>query len=241
MNFKDFLILLKESAISFCKNPIVAVPSVVLLVFLTLFSKVSVNINYSLVSSVAITSWLILFVLISLIGISYSFTGLISLSKSAIRKEKISPSNFLKSANKFFLKNLVIIIFVLAIYNVIRFASHYLALFIGKSLNLQTNLAVIIFFIFFTIGLLGILIFFTFSSFTLVIKNLSIKQSLFSSIKIVRQEYPATLSILLIFFVIGRILTSVLSVSFLVIDIINAIIIIPYFSLVLTNFVLKSK
>tara|TARA_Y100000310_G_scaffold345075_2_gene461622 strand:- start:1619 stop:2101 length:483 start_codon:yes stop_codon:yes gene_type:complete len=160
------------------------------------------------------------------------------MSKDVINK-KSKFSSFFTYGKKFWLKNLVIIILILVIYNVIRLSAHYSALSIGKFLSLGVNSAQLLFFFIFVIGLIAILIFLTFASFYLIIKESSIGESIKSSASLVKSNYPYVLTIIIIFFAISQLL-SLLNNQILF-DTINAILIIPYFSIILTRFVMQNS
>lgn len=241
MDLKKFISLFKDSLSDLIRNPVIALPSILLFIFFILFQKVSVNVNYSLenIGSIAITSWLVFFVLFSLMAISYVFSGMISLSKSIISKNKpLKFSNFLNGANGFFLKNFIISIIILILYNLIQFTSFYLAFFIGKFLSLEALQASIIFFLLFFLGTIFILILLTYSPFLLVLNKFSIESAIKKSTKLTSKQYIPTLSILIIFFALQKSLLYLPQIAY---ELVSAIITIPLFILVLARFVLNSK
>ena len=230
------LIFFRESFKDFIRNPILAIPTAILLIFFTLFSKLSVSVNYKFTQTPAITAWLVFFVVISLCVMSFLFSSLIGMSKESIGK-KASSRSFLFYGKKFWMKNFVIIVLILAVYNAIRFAAHYSAFYIGKAISLDVNAAKILFFIIFFVGLAGILIFLAFSSFFLIVYNLSIKQSINSSFSYVSKNYPLVLSLTILFFIINE---SLSKINYpLIVDIINSLIIVPYISLIFTRLMYK--
>lgn len=232
----DFFSILKDSIKSFYKNPILMLPSLILLVFFVFFSQLSSNINYALQDLVSLTVWTILFSLISLIVISFFLSGLIGMSFKILEK-KIKISDLFKYGWKFWLKNFIIILIIILTYNIIRYLAHDLSFFIGTFLNLDVKIAIFIFFFFYFAGLIGIIIFLTFSSFYLIINNCSIFKSIKKSFIIVKKNYIYTLIILLLFFVINNLLNLIQNKW--IIEFANAVIIYPYFSLVLSRFLLE--
>lgn len=231
MSFNNFLSLFKLSFMDLAKNPLVAVPSVMLWIFLVAFSYASVKINHTLSNSLTITIWLIFFSLLSLIAMSFLFSSLIGLSKDAINK-KSRISNLFYYGKKFWFKNFLIIIVILASYNFIRLISHYTALAIGKSLALSVPVAQFLFFIIFFAGICSFLIFFSFSSFALVLKDLTLKKSISTSFRKVALNYPYVLTITILFFAIDTLLGYT---SNLVYESVSALLILPYLSLLLTR------
>ena len=103
-------------------------------------------------------------------------------------------------------------------------------------MNLEVESAKWIFLSFYFVGLIGVIIFLTFSSFYLVLKNKTIVGSIKSSARLVEKRYIETLCVILVFFVIYKIF-DLIDIR-VVTEIINAVFIVPYFSLVLTKFIL---
>jgi len=236
-----FVRLFSDSLAYFSQNTILAFPPLILLAVIFLFSKLSTAVNSQLVNtnSFVIILWFIISALIYLALTSFFLSGLIGMSKEAIRK-KAKIKDFFFYSKKFWLKNLLVIIIILAVYALINLISIYGVRFIGQSLGLEINIATLIFFLVYFIGLSGILIFLTFSSFYLIINNLKIKESIKNSINLVKKNYTFVLSILIIFFIINQLLEIYLVFwNGLLFELLSAIFIIPYLSLILTRFVLQ--
>jgi len=176
----------------FRKNPIVIFPTVALLIFFILFSKLSVQINYSLRSIIALQSWLAIFVVVSLAATSYFLSGLIGMSKDAINK-RAAVKGFFSYSKKFWLRNLAVMIIILVVYMAINLIAQYGALGIGRALELPLNIATVIFYLIYFAGLVGVLIFLTFASFYLVAYSLPIKESIKKSISFVKSNYRIVL------------------------------------------------
>src|SRR3989344_8123328 len=172
MNLKKFQSLFVESAVDFYKYPIIIIPSLAMLLLMIAFSNISVKVNYSLTNTISITSWLIFFVLISLMIISYFLSGIIALSKSIIER-KFKIGIFFKNANKYWIKNLLILLIILIIFNIINAVSYAVAFSIGRLINLSTQSATLVFFILMFVGIAIMLLLLAFSSFSLVLFNLS--------------------------------------------------------------------
>ncbi len=236
MDSKNFLKIFKDSFQDLIKNPVISIPSVLLLIFSIFLSKLSVKINYSLTNTFSITTWLIFYSLISLLFMSFFFSSLIGMSGEAI-KGKTSIISIVKYPRRFWLSNFIIILIILLLYNLVNFISHYSSLFIGKALEASLQTAQIIFYLFYFTGLVGIMIFMTFSSFFLILKNKTIIGSIISSFNFVKNNYIYVLLCLLSFFIVGELikLTPTIAQEF-----IGAIFLTPYISLVLARFLIKS-
>jgi len=230
--------LLADSLRDFKKNPIVAFPTISLLIFFILFSKLSIQINYALRSETTLTLWLIVFSVVMLAATSYFLSGLIGMSKDAIRK-KASVRDFLSYSKKFWFRNFVIILITILVYAVVNIIAIYGTLGIGKALELPISTATFVFYLIHFAGLIGIMMFLTFASFSLILHDLSIKKSIKESISVVRKNYLDVLSILVIFFILGQVVNFIGRFDIRLVELVNAIFLVPYFSLVLTRFILK--
>ncbi len=235
MNSK-FLSLFPASFRDFYKNLILIVPPLVLFLFLFLFSNLSVIINSKLFSSLSLSIWLIASLTISLVAIAFIFAGLIGLSKQAI-KSKANLKDFIFYSKKFWFKNLIVIIFLLILYNLVRNAAHYGALFLGKAIGLLLNPAILLFYFIYFVGLFGLIIFFTFSNFYLIVFNLTIKNSIKRSFLLVKKEYLFVLATILLFFLVNYLIDQFSLINELASDLISYLLI-PFVSLIFTRFVL---
>src|SRR3989338_578952 len=200
---KDNLInIFKKSFSDFGKNLIITFPTILLFIFLILFSNISVEINNLLNTNILLTIWLVIFSLISLVVIAFFFSGLIGMAYESVRKgAKIG--DMWRYSRRLWFKNFLIIFSVLIVYNILRYLAHNISLLIAYSLNLEANIAAGGFFVLYVAGLMGGIIFLTFSSFFLVIKNGGVWGSIKESARLVKMEYLRTLSIILVFFVVN--------------------------------------
>ncbi len=228
-SFKDIL-----------RHPYLAIPPIILLFFTIFSSRLSVYINYKLSTTPEILGWLIFYVMAFLLFLSYILTGLIALCKNISLKESPAFKAFFSSANKFWLKNFFIILITLLVYNIIRRLTNDAAFYLGKSLGLSLDSATIfLFYPFYFLGLALIIIYLTLASFALVIKQLSIKESIKQSIALVKKNYLFVFSTLLIFFVINKLLEFINKPLFQ--EIINSILLIPLLALIFTKITLSEK
>ncbi len=232
------LSLFSNSLINLYKNPILVIPPMLLLGFMNILSKLSVQINYQLNTKFALTLWLIFFSIISLLIISFFLSGLIGMSYDAI-KGKAKLNRFFYYSKKFWLRNFIVILIILILYNIVQFAPTFIVFYIGKALALELKPAQFLYFLILFVGLIGIIIFMAFSSFYLIIKNISIKESIYNSILLVKKNYISVLAIVLLFFIFNSFINLI--EKKIIVDLINSVFTLPYISLILTNFLLNFK
>lgn len=239
--FSTFSLAIKD----FYENPFLILPPFCLFLFLVLFSYISKQVNYYLHTTLTISAWLVFFAAIFLFALSFTFSGLISISSLIAKNKPYSIKNFYQYAKKFTLRNFIIVIIMIIIYNITRLISHYTSLWIGAALNLELKPAQTLFISLYLILLLAFALFFTFSSFFMVIENLSIINSIKKSFSLVKRTYFQTLLITLVFFVIITLLNLLLPYKLFdfiyISELISTLLIYPYFVLVLTRFVLENS
>ncbi len=242
MESKSILSAFKESFAQFYSHPKILIPGIALYILVLLLSKISVSVNYFLSrfgfnTSIIVTSWFFFFVCIFFLVSSYIFSGLIGLSKE-IKSKSSAFKIFFNYSNKFFLRNFIIIIIIWAISTIIAQASQYISFFIGNALGLPLNTAMILFFLIYFSLLISTVIFFTLSSFYLVVSNLKVKESILKSFSSVKSNYLSILSANILFFIAFQ-LVSYLQDPFS--SLIEYILLIPIISIFFTKFVLSIK
>lgn len=236
MNLNEFSGLFKKSFYAYLKNPLIVIPSVILLLFFILFSDLSVNVNYSLQDSISLTGWAVFFSIVSLIVISFFLSGLIGMSFDLLKKKK-DKLLFLKYSGKYWFRNFLIILTIVASFNIARYLAHNIAFFIGRAFNFDVNIALAVFFLLYLAGLIGGVIFLSYANFYLVFYDLSYFNCIKKSFNCVKNNYAETLSIIIIFFAVNELITRAL--PNIAVELINAFIIVPYLSLILALVVLE--
>ncbi len=236
MSISKLANLFVKSFKDYRKNLVLIVPSALLFILIILLSKLSVKINYKLQDTLSLTIWTIIFSLVMLVIISYFFSGLIGMSFLAI-KNRVNMKSFFKYSNKFVLKNFLIILAILLVLNLIRYLAHNVSFFVGKFLELDVNIASGIFFLLYFGSIIGILIFLGFSSAYLITENTKIVVSIKKSIGLVKKNYIEALIILIMLFIINQFFN--LYISKILTEVVNALFIVPYLSLILTRFVFE--
>jgi len=237
MKVQKFVGLFREGSERLIRNPVIAIPGLVLWAILLGISKISVKVNYNLSNSISLTAWVILIALVTYLFMAFTFAGIIGMGHKAF-KGRVKIADFIESAKKFGLKNYSIILIIIVLSILIGRIAFYGATYIGRAFNLGLGAAEAVFILIYFAGLIGILIFFTFSSFFLVIDNLSVKESIRRSFRLVKREYPSTVALSLVLFVLAYLVRRIPTD---VGGIVEYGLAIPFFALVLVGFVLANR
>ncbi len=152
-----------------------------------------------------------------------------------IHKKKINARDFFSNGKRFWFRSFLILLFLLFVGIVIWAIANYGGIYAGKLLDLEVNAATLLYILIYFAGLVGILIFLTFSNVCLVVGNLNFREAVKKSIKLVKKEYLAALALNVLIFVILFLLNKVNGIW---IDLIEYALLIPLFVLILTRFVL---
>lgn len=232
---KTFSESIKESSKEFLKNPVLIALSFSFFVFLFGFSKVGAKIAPSLQTSLSNYLWVALSTLILLIFGGLISTLLIYFSAKSARKKSISVKTALK---KYWLKNFLTLLMFLIFFNLINlvlflFTKFMLLIKSQLSVSLETFRLLTILLSFIMVA--GVIIFFSFTAFFIVLNDLSFKNGIKASIKFVRKEYINSLLITVIFFAIISLLHKVSSVYA---DIANFALVLPFMFFIITRFIL---
>ena len=235
-NLKSFTNLFRDSFKDLVQNPILVIPTVSLMVFMIAFSEISIKLS-SFLAGRTLIIWEICFLVIYFLAMSFFFSALILMGKDALKGKTNLRTSFSYS-KKFWLKNFLIMLLILALSQLFKFGTIFGITFVGLKLGLAPSYAQILYFLAYFASLAGILIFLTFSSFYLIIYNLKVQESIKKSIAFVKKNYLYTLSILIIFFVISQVLSTYMGplIRGFLLELINSVLIIPILSLVLTRF-----
>jgi hypothetical protein len=225
------LSILKESV-----KKVIAHPVVILLFFCMLAAQALVGFGFVKIneiifdqSSIVHTIWFIIYTCVVLL--------IVSICTVCIIRCLLGTKHSLIQLS---LKNILVILFTILIYNLTFFVSNYLAYFVGKSLALSTGAAKVLFFTIFFIGLISLLLFISFSSFFLVKTNQSVVASISKSASFVRSHYLDVLAVFVLFFVLLELsgfLQNISILFFSLTEIINYVIIYPLFAAVLATII----
>lgn len=244
---KSLLKIFKDSAKSLASNPLFFLPPIVSIIFLTIFSMISVKVNYAIGNdnSAIITSWnLIIFPIISFIFLGYISAGAIYICFYSERL-KVKIKDFFAGAKKFWFKSFIIILVIYFVSGLavplLYFVSRYLS---TSSLALHPELFRLALSIIGIIWLLCTVIFLTFANFFLIHENTSIVKSIRKSASFVRANYLSVLFIFLVFFIVLNLISylDIFEIGGLTLaELISGVIIVPYILLVLSRFLLMGK
>ncbi len=237
MKPRNFFRMFEGGLRNLYRNPLLIVPSVLLGILLFIISKFGWKFAPSLQTTFSNVLWTAFVAIVSLVLISYFFAGLVGMAKQSIGG-KAKFKDFTSKANKFWLKNFLIVLLIILISIIVGRIAHYGALFIGQALDFNVNTAVPVFVLIYFVGLIGILIFLTFSNVFLVVRDLSVWESMKSSMRFVRKEYLATLSFSVIFFIVYFLVNKIPGIFG---DVVAYVFVVPFFVLILTRFVIKGE
>jgi hypothetical protein len=227
MKFKKVLNSFSEGIKLLVKNPSLILSGLGLWLILQGISVSGSYLAPNFQTTASNVAWVIIVWLVSFVAGAYALAGMIGIAK----KEK---DKFFSSANKFWLRNFLILVFILLVSFIIGRVAHYGAFYIGRAANLATTRAVVIFVLIYLIGLIGVLVFLTFSNFFLVTKKLKIHEAVRESARFVKKNYFASLFLNVLFFGLFFALDWVKN---FVGDILLFGLVLPYFVAVLTKFV----
>lgn len=171
--------------------------------------------------------WTVAVAFVSFVIGAYFLSGM----TGAAREKK---ERFFSTANKFWLRSFFAILTIVIVSGIIWAISFYGASFIGKKIGLDIVKAVVVFVSIYIIGLIGFLIFFTYSSFFVVLKEAKFQNAIRESFSLTKREYLKTLLINLVFFAWFFALDKIKGN---VGDILIFGVLLPYFVAVLTRFV----
>jgi MFS family permease len=229
MAVKSFFQIFVESLKELIKKPAIVLPSLVLWGILYGLSYLGGKVAYSFDLTWENIVWSVGFWIIGALVMGFVFAGMIGM---ALGKE------FFGNGRKFLFRNFVILAVILIASIITGRVAHYVAFVIGKALNLGIDPARFLFMLVYLFGLIGFLIFLTFSSFFLVWKNLSVPESIKASVKFVKRNYLSVLSlsvvIFVVFFLVARV-TEVIS------ELLEYLILVPLSVLIFTKFMVSEK
>lgn len=232
----------KQSGRSMINNPLLFIPPIISIIFLTLLSMLSVKVNYLIGNdnSAVIILWnIIIFSLIFLSILSYFSSGLIFMFFSSIRS-RAKVRDFFTGTKKYWLRTFVIMLIIFAVGTWGPVLCSYLFSKLIILMGIKMSAFLFRFFLF-LIAILWILLtvtFLTFANFFLIYDDLSIMKSIKRSAIFVANKYPYVLAIMLIFYIIWRLASYLnfvilgLSLSELVLN----VIVYPYLIIVLATF-----
>lgn len=232
---KSLISILKYSLVNLFKNPVLFIPSSILLIILSLISYFFAPISIKISSNALQIVWSAFYSLISFMIISFFLTILLSLSKSTIRK--LNPWLDIKhSLRNSYLTNLLLILAISILFALATYISIYLG---GLLAGYNKNLGLYLFLLILLSFLAGVFIFLTFSNLYCVIYSESFRQSINKSIFLVKRNYFSVLSITISFFLLNELVNTIS--NDLLSESIKSILILPFMALFLSKFLIDSE
>lgn len=196
MEVKKFFGNLLEGVRTLAARPVFVILSLVLWVLLMLVSEAGGAIAVYFQTTFSNVLWTLFAGFIGFGLVAYFSSGMIGLT----RKDNLSE--FFKKGNKFWFGNLLVLIVVTLSSVAVWAIANYGVTAVGRALSIDVNVAVVLFLLVYFLGLVGFLIFLSFASFFLVLKDLNVKKSILKSFSFVKKNYFSTLSLIVIFFVL---------------------------------------
>jgi len=228
---KNFFDLFRESLKDLFGKPLIVLPSAILGLILFGISQLGLILAPRFQTTASNIAWTVFVGLASLFLASYVFSGMIGLAK-----KKVSWKEFSVNANGFWFRNFQILLLIVLFSFLIGRIAYYGAFFLGKTLDLEVGAALAVFLLIYFAGLIGILIFLTFSSFFLVVDKLRPRGAIRRSIGFVKRNYLMTLALNIILFVVGYLANKIPGLFG---DAVIYVLVVPFFVLVLTKFVVR--
>lgn len=239
MKTKEFLNLISESLRDLVRNPLILVPGIVLWIIVSLISEAGGKIAYNLQTTASNVVWLAVTFIVFFAISGGILSGLIGMS-SKLENGKAKWKEFNFGVRKFWFRNFIILLFFVILYNVVvngpLFLFTKLMIYLKPTLELSPEVFRILSLVLAFLLLIGIVIFFTYSNFYVVIENLGIVRSFRKSIKLVKKEYLATISLLVLLFVVYRLILFLPGVTA---ELVEYVLLVPFGAILMTKFVMK--
>ena len=230
MKVKDFTLLIKNSFLQLLNNPVIILPSLALLLVLTLISNLLKPLTLLLTKNSEHIIWLALNSLFYLAIISFFFAYLLTLCFFIIKKNKISHFFIYKKTLHVWPRNFINTL-IISFCWMIAFA---LSTTIGKLfLSVNVYLSIISFLFTMFLFMAGGIIFLAFTNVFTITHDFSIIQSTKASISLVKKQYHPVFFLLLLVYLVNLIVSKIFPE--LITEIIKTIIIVPCFALTLVH------
>jgi len=230
MKVKDFALLIKNSFLQLLNNPVIILPSLALLLVLTVISKLLKPLTLLLTKNSEHIIWLAINSLFYLAIISFFFAYLLTLCFFIIKKNKISHFFIYKKTLHVWPRNFINTL-IISLSWMIAFT---LSTIIGKLfLSVNVYLSIISFLFTMFLFMAGGIIFLAFTNVFTITHDFSIIQSTKASISLVKKQYRPVFFLLLFVYLVNLIVSKIFPE--LITEIIKTIIIVPCFALILVH------
>jgi hypothetical protein len=210
MNAKEFIEIFREGIKDLFRGWKIIIPSLFLWGVIYLISRFGGNLAYRLQTTVSNIAWTGIAWVVSLVVMSYFFSGMIGMAFGIVRGKK---NSFFKNSNKFWFRNLVILIIIGVMFNILINGSLFIfskaMIWLSQSFTISVFGFKFISIIISFIWLASVLIFLTFSSFFLIKDDLKVVESFKRSKNFVKKNYLGTLSLSVVLFVVFYLIARV--------------------------------
>jgi len=230
MKVKDFALLIKNSFLQLLNNPVIILPSLALLLVLTLISKLLKPLTLLLTKNSEHIIWLSINSLFYLAIISFFFAYLLTLCFFIIKKNKISHFFIFKKTLHVWPRNFINTLIISLSWMIV----FILSTIIGKLfLSVNVYLSIISFLFTMFLFMAGGIIFLAFTNVFTITHDFSIIKSTKASISLVKKQYHPVFFLLLLVYLVNLIVSKIFPE--LITEIIKTIIIVPCFALILVH------
>jgi len=230
MKVKDFALLIKNSFLQLLNNPVIILPSLALLLVLTLISKLLKPLTLLLTKNSEHIIWLAINSLFYLAIISFFFAYLLTLCFFIIKKNKISHFFIFKKTLHVWPRNFINTLIISLSWMIV----FILSTIIGKLfLSVNVYLSIISFLFTMFLFMAGGIIFLAFTNVFTITHDFSIIKSTKASISLVKKQYRPVFFLLLFVYLVNLIVSKIFPE--LITEIIKTIIIVPCFALILVH------
>jgi len=193
MKLKEFFIIIKDSAISLVKRPIIILPSILLILYFNYFSIIADLLKGFFASTFASLLWLIFSVLVmAAIAALFSNSTILLFLKS---------KSFIRSNAKLFLNSFLIYILYYVLLSSANYISFMISEKMGQAYGFSLSRALAIFISIQLVFLLGILIFLVYAPALIVARENSFFRSIKKSISLAKKTYVYLILIGLSYFI----------------------------------------
>ncbi|MBM3233344.1 hypothetical protein FJZ18_04225 [Candidatus Pacearchaeota archaeon] len=224
--------ILVQSASVFKKNPAIILPGIGAFVWMTIYFKLLNQKKNSLPISSETDFWIwsVVLALIALIGLSFFFSYLFSSCAKVISRK---TKGGLRNWPGMFLQSILFLI----IFNIVWLFAQNGALLIGRTMQLEIAAAQMIFIFLYALIIISFALFFIYAQSAYALGH-TWRKAITTSFKITRINYPLTLTISIVYFLLTGILESLTgNIYYYGISITEMILFIavyPFFAILLT-------
>jgi len=231
----DIYNVFEKSVKDYFSNLKIVIPSAVLWGLIFLVSIAGASIAYKLQTTLGNIAWTVGAWVLTIGMMGYFFSGMIGMALDNVNEKR---KGFYYYAKKYWFRNFLILAAVMLVGILIGRVAHYVAFYLGQIFSLDVGPAQFVFLLIYFLELIGVLVFFTFSSVFLVIDDKNVLESIMRSKNFVKKNYLSTLTLSVIIFMILFIIGFVPGGYA---ELLEYIIVVPLSAIILLRFVLQRR